>query len=207
MEINLLDMTTGKLSEKTASLNDQVFGVPYNEALIHQVIEAYRAGARAGTQSQKTRSEVSGGGVKPWRQKGTGRARSGTSRSPLWRGGGVVFAAKPRSYEQKVNKKMYNGALRSILAELLRSQRLMVTEEITATGKTKDLLHTLKQAGIENGALIVSKDVDVNLYLAARNLRYTDVVLDSEINPFYLVAFDKLLITLPALRLVEERLA
>lgn len=208
MEISLLDITTGQMvADQKLTLRDEVFARPYNEALIHQVVEAYRAAARMGTQAQKTRSEVSGGGIKPWRQKGTGRARAGTSRSPLWRGGGVAFAAKPRSYQQKINKKMYSGAICSILSELLRTDRLMVTGGLEVSGKTKELSGILRQAGFKDGALIVTDNIDVNLYLAARNLRYTDVLLDSEINPYDLLAFDKLLFTLPALRVVEERLS
>ena len=201
MEISLLDMATGQLvADQKINLKDDVFARLYNEPLIHQVVEAYRAAARAGTQSQKSRSEVSGGGI-------TGRARAGTSRSPLWRGGGVTFAAKPRSYQQKINKKMYSGAICSILSELLRKERLLVTNHLEVNGKTKNLSKSLQQAGFKDGALIVTDNIDVNLYLAARNLRYTDVLLDSEINPYDLLAFDKVLFTVSALRVVEERLS
>ncbi len=208
MEIELLDMATGTVAaDHKISVKDEVFACTYNGPLIHQVLEAYRAAARSGNQAQKTRSEVSGGGIKPWRQKGTGRARAGTSRSPLWRGGGVTFAAKPRSYQQKVNKKMYKGALCSILSELLRSQRLLVAEKIESSGKTKELLTSLKRAGFNDGVLIIADNIDLKLYLAVRNLTYTDLLLDSEINPYDLLAFDKILFTVPALRTVEERLS
>src|SRR5579871_3623970 len=157
-------------SRKKLELADSVFACDFNEALIHQVVTAYMAAGRAGTKAQKTRAEVRGGGAKPFKQKGTGRARAGTIRSPLWRTGGVIFAAKPRSYKQKVNKKMYKGALRSILSELIRQERLLVIESFEIeTPKTKALLQKLNEMKIDSGALIVADSVNENLYLSARN--------------------------------------
>jgi len=171
------------------------------------VVTAYMAGARAGTKAQKTRSQVSGGGKKPWRQKGTGRARSGTTRSPIWRKGGVTFAAVPRSYEQKVNRKMYRGALRSILSELLRQDRLIVVDDFAvAEPKTKALLAKLGELGA-NDALIVVDQPDENLYLAGRNLYAVDVRDVAELDPVSLVAFDKVILSKGAVQKLEERLA
>ena len=188
-------------------VSDAVFGADFKEALIHQVVTAYLAGARAGTKAQKTRSQVSGGGKKPWRQKGTGRARSGTTRSPIWRKGGVTFAAVPRSYEQKVNRKMYRGALRSILSELLRQDRLIVVDDFAvAEPKTKVLLAKLGELGA-NDALIVVDQPDENLYLAGRNLYAVDVRDVAELDPVSLVAFDKVILSKGAVQKLEERLA
>ncbi len=188
-------------------VSDAVFGADFKEALIHQVVTAYLAGARAGTKAQKTRSQVSGGGKKPWRQKGTGRARSGTTRSPIWRKGGVTFAAVPRSYEQKVNRKMYRGALRSILSELLRQDRLIVVDDFAvAEPKTKALLAKLGELGA-NDALIVVDQPDENLYLAGRNLYAVDVRDVAELDPVSLVAFDKVILSKGAVQKLEERLA
>jgi large subunit ribosomal protein L4 len=167
------------------------------------------AGGRAGTKAQKTRAEVSGGGTKPFKQKGTGRARAGTIRSPIWRKGGIVFAAKPRCYKQKVNKKMYKGAMRSIMSELIRQERLMVTNAFELeTNKTKALVQKLKDMKIEGGVLIISNDVNENLYLAARNLAHVDV-LDSSASAADPVAFvkaDKVIITETAMKEIEELL-
>ncbi|HHO69303.1 MAG TPA: 50S ribosomal protein L4 [Gammaproteobacteria bacterium] len=187
---------------------DAVFGQDFNEALVHQVVTAYLAGARAGTKAQKNRSAVSGGGAKPWRQKGTGRARAGTSRSPLWRAGGMTFASQPRDYSQKVNKKAYRAAIRSILSELLRQERLVVVETFAVDSpKTKGLLGKLKELGLGDNLLIVSDEPDENLYLAARNLPWVDVVDTDIADPVSLVRFDKVLMTAAALRQFEERLS
>jgi len=186
---------------------ESVFGVDYKPGLIHQVVTAYLAGARAGTRAQKSRSEVSGGGAKPWRQKGTGRARAGTSRSPIWRSGGVTFAAKPQDYSQKVNRKMYRGAVRSILSELVRQGRLVVVEDVrVAAPKTKELLALLKQHDLAN-VLILTDGLDENLYLAARNIPRVDVMSVEDVDPVSMVAFDTLLATEAAVRKLEERLA
>lgn len=186
---------------------DAVFGVAYKPALIHQVVTAYMASARSGTVAQKNRSDVSGGGSKPFRQKGTGRARAGTTRGPLWRGGGRAFAARPRSYEQKVNRKMYRGAMRSILSELLRQGRIRIEQElILQEPKTKLLASALSSRNLTD-VLIVTEDWQENLVLAARNLPNVDVVAVEDIDPISLIAFDNLLISEGAIRRIEERLA
>lgn len=186
---------------------DTVFGQDFNESLVHQVVVAYMAAARSGTVGQKNRSAVSGGGTKPWRQKGTGRARAGTIRSPLWRGGGVTFAASTRDYSQKVNKKAYRSAIRSILSELVRQDRLVVVESFAvSSAKTKELVGKLNEMDLDN-VLIVHDDPDENLYLAARNLSKVDVVDTSITDPVSLVGFDKVLMTVAALKQFEERLA
>ncbi|HHB11705.1 MAG TPA: 50S ribosomal protein L4 [Chromatiales bacterium] len=188
-------------------VSDAVFGADFKEALVHQVVTAYMAGARAGTKAQKNRSAVSGGGKKPYRQKGTGRARAGTIRSPIWRGGGVTFAAKPRSYAQKVNKKMYRGALRSILSELVRQERLVVVDSFGVDApKTRQLVGKLKELGLDD-VLIVTEQADENLYLAARNLYHVDVRDSDELDPVSLVGYEKVLMTTEALKKIEERLA
>jgi large subunit ribosomal protein L4 len=186
---------------------DSVFGVDYKPGLIHQIVNAYLAGARAGTRAQKTRAEVSGGGSKPWRQKGTGRARAGSSRSPIWRSGGVTFAAKPQDYSQKVNRKMYRGAVRSILSELVRQGRLVVVDDVRVEApKTKELLALLNQHDLAN-VLILTDGLDENLYLAARNIPRVDVMSVEDVDPVSMVAFDTLLATEAAVRKLEERLA
>jgi len=186
---------------------DAVFGQDFNEALVHQVVVAFMAAGRAGTHAQKNRAAVRGGGTKPWRQKGTGRARAGTIRSPIWRGGGKTFAASTRDYSQKVNKKAYRAAIRSILSELVRQDRLLVVEGFALQApKTKELLGNLKTLDLDN-VLIVHDDPDENLYLAARNLNKVDVVDTAIANPVSLLAFDKVLITVAALRQFEEKLA
>lgn len=196
-----------KDAKSALEVNPTIFGREFNEALVHQVVVAYAAAARQGTRAQKTRSEVSGGGKKPWRQKGTGRARAGTIRSPIWRGGGVSFAAKPQDHSQKVNKKMYRGALRSILSELIRQDRLLVVEKFGVEApKTKELLAKLKAYELTD-VLIISEEVDENLFLAARNLYKVDVRDVAGIDPVSLVAFDKVLITAGAVKQLEERLA
>lgn len=191
----------------TVEVADATFGKEFNEALVHQVVTAYLAGGRQGTRAQKTRSDVSGGGKKPWRQKGTGRARAGTIRSPLWRSGGVTFAARPQDHSQKVNRKMYRAAMRSILSELVRQERLVAIDEFTVDApKTKQLVAKLSELGLEK-ALIVTEEVDEKLYLAARNIPNVDVVDVAAADPVSLIAFDKVLVTVSALRKFEEKLA
>ncbi|WP_298978537.1 50S ribosomal protein L4 [uncultured Psychrobacter sp.] len=188
-------------------LSDTAFGREFNEALVHQVVTAYLAGARQGTRAQKTRAEVSGGGIKPWRQKGTGRARAGSIRSPIWRSGGRAFAAKPQDWSQKVNRKMYRGAMQCILAELIRQERLILVEEISVSApKTKELIAKLNELDAPR-ALIVTKEVDENLYLAARNIPYVNVLGTSEVDPVSLIAFDKVIMSVEAAKQFEEALA
>ena len=192
---------------ESVEVSEATFGKEYNEALVHQVVTAYMAAARQGTRAQKTRSEVSGGGAKPWRQKGTGRARSGTSSSPIWRSGGVTFAAKPRNFEQKLNKKMYRAAMQSILSELVRQERLVVADAFAVeTHKTKEFVAKLKELELGN-VLIVSDDVDEKLYLAARNVPHVGVTEAASIDPVSLIAFDKVLVTVSALKQLEEAFA
>lgn len=201
MELQLI----GK--KKKLEVSEAVFGARFNEPLIHQVVTAFLAAGRAGTKAQKTRSEVSGGGAKPWRQKGSGRARAGTTRSPIWRKGGVTFAAKPRNYEQKVNKKMYRGAIRSILSELIRLDRLMVVDTFEVeTPKTKDLLAKLAKWEVGHNVLIILEAVDENVYLAARNLPTVDVRDAAAIDPVCLVGTEKVIISAAALKQIEELL-
>ena len=186
---------------------DAAFGVEFNEALIHQVVTAYLAGGRAGTKAQKNRAAVRGGGAKPWAQKGTGRARAGTIRSPIWVGGGRTFAAQPRSFEQKVNKKMYRAAMRSMLSELVRQDRLVVVKELDLEApKTKLLATKLKELDLSN-VLILNEAFNEKLFLAARNLPNVGICDASSIDPVVLIRFEKVLITLPALKLIEERLS
>ncbi len=192
---------------QTIQVSDAVFAADLKEGLIHQVVTAHMAGARAGTKAQKNRSAVSGGGAKPWRQKGTGRARSGTSRSPIWRSGGVTFAATPRSYSQKINRKMYRGAICSILSELVRQDRLVVANDFSVSApKTKELVGKLNQLNLKD-VLLVCENPDENLYLAARNLYGVDVRDVAEIDPVSLIAYEKVLVTESALKKIEERLA
>jgi large subunit ribosomal protein L4 len=191
----------------TVDVAESAFGAEFNEALVHQVVTAFLAGARAGTKAQKNRSQVSGGGAKPWRQKGTGRARAGTIRSPIWVGGGRTFAAKPRDHGQKVNKKMYRAALRSVFSELVRQDRLMITESITMKApKTRELASKLKKLGL-NSVLIVNEAFDEKVFLSARNLPDVGICDAAAIDPVVLMRFEKVLITLPALKLIEERLS
>lgn len=188
-------------------VSDTTFGREFNEALVHQVVVSYMAGSRQGTKAQKTRSEVQGGGRKPFRQKGTGRARAGTIRSPIWRGGGTTFAAKPRDHSKKVNKKMYRGAMQAILSELVRQDRLVVAEEFTvAEPKTKEVAAKLKELDLTN-VLIVVEEVDENLYLGARNLKDVDVIDVQGVNPVNLIGFEKVLFTVGALKKAEELFA
>ena len=188
-------------------VSEQAFDAKYNEPLVHQVVTAFLAGARSGTKRQKNRSDVSGGGAKPWRQKGTGRARAGTIRSPIWVGGGRAFAARPRDHSQKVNRKMYRGALRSLFSELLRQDRLIVVESLTMDApKTREIAAKLKSLELDN-VLIVTEAFDENVYLSARNLKNVGIVDVASIDPVTLLRFEKVLITVPALKLVEERLS
>jgi large subunit ribosomal protein L4 len=188
-------------------VSDEVFGQEFNETLVHQLVTKYLAGARAGTKAQKNRSAVSGGGMKPFRQKGTGRARAGTTRSPIWRTGGVTFAAQPRSYDQKLNKKMYKVGVRSIFSELLRQGRIAVCNDIVpAQPKTKEFI--AKISGFDAGRLLVITEfLNENLILAARNLSYVAVVTSASVDPVSLVSADKVIVTSEALKKIEERLA
>jgi large subunit ribosomal protein L4 len=202
-----MDIAVQGSKKSKVSVSDAAFARDFNEALVHQVVTAYLAGARAGTKAQKNRSTARGGGAKPWRQKGTGRARAGTIRSPLWRGGGKIFAAQPRDFSQKVNKKMFRAALQSIFSELLRQDRLLVVSELALEApKTKDLAAKLKELGIE-GALLLTDGVDETLYLAARNLPDVNVVDAAVVDPVSLVQFDKVVASVEAVKRIEERLA
>ena len=197
----------GKRKPGTVEVSEATFARYYNEALIHQVVTAFLAGARQGTRAQKNRSAVAGGGKKPWRQKGTGRARAGTIRSPIWRSGGVTFAATPQDHSHKVNKKMYRSAMRSILSELARSERLVVVESMSLDQpKTKLLVEELKDYGLEN-VLIVASEVDQNLYLASRNLHKVDVRDVEGVDPVSLIAYDKVMVTVDAVKKFEEAFA
>jgi len=197
---------TGAKSKKI-EVAEGVFACAFNEPLIHQVVTAYLSAGRAGTKAQKNRAAVSGGGIKPWRQKGTGRARAGTIRSPIWRKGGVTFATQPRSYDQKVNKKMYRGALRSIVSELIRAERLLIVESFTLeTPKTKDFIKKLDALKLNGRVLIIIEAVEENLYLAARNLSTVDVRDVAALDPASLVGSEKVLITVAALKQLEELL-
>ena len=207
-----LSVTNDKQDQGTnlkIQVSDLVFASDFNEPLVHQVVTAYLAGARSGTKAQKSRGQVRGGGRKPFKQKGTGSARCGTIRSPLWRGGGVIFAATPRDFSQKVNRKMYRGAIRSILSELLRQNRLQVVDEfLVAQPKTKALVDKLKKYEINNNinGLIVTHDLDLNLYLAARNLPYITTYDSKKINPVDLIKHEKVIITKQALENINEAL-
>jgi large subunit ribosomal protein L4 len=191
----------------SVQVSDDTFAADFRESLVHQVVTACLSGARSGNAQQKTRSQVSGGGVKPFRQKGTGRARAGTIRSPLWRGGGTTFASTPRDYSQKINRKMYRGAMRSILSELVRQDRLVAVDAFgVAEPRTRELLGKLHELGLEN-VLIVTVDPEDNLYLAARNLPKVAVCDAASADPVSLIGFDKVLMTKDALKQLEERLA
>ena len=203
MELQLHNKTGGE----SIILSDATFGREFNESLVHQVVSAYLAGGRAGTKAQKTRSMVRGGGRKPWAQKGSGQARAGSIRSPLWRGGGKTFAAVPRDFSQKVNRKMYQGAMRAIVSELIRQQRLVVLPEFGVEApKTKQLATKLKDLGLEN-VLIVTEQVDEKLFLASRNLPNVDVRDVAGLDPVSLVGYEKILMTVPSIRRLEEWLA
>ena len=200
-------MNLNTASGGTVTVSEVAFGKDFNEPLVHQVVTAFLAGARQGSKAQKNRSEVSGGGRKPWRQKGTGRARAGTIRSPIWRGGGKTFAATNRDHSQKVNRKMYRGALQCIVSELVRQERLVVVDEFTVDApKTKAVAAKLKELDLAN-VLIVTDSVDENLYLGSRNLPKVDVRDADGVDPVSLIAFEKVLVTVPALKKLEEALA
>lgn len=201
MKLSLASKTAGN---NNIEVSEATFGREFNEALVHQVVVALMAGARAGTKQQKTRAEVRGGGAKPWRQKGTGRARAGTIRSPLWRSGGQIFAARPRDFSQKVNKKMYRGAMSSILSELIRQNRLQVVNEFVVNEpKTKTLVSKLKELNLSR-VLIVVKELDENLYLSSRNVPDVAVKEATSVNPVQLLKYDSVLMTVDALRKLEE---
>jgi large subunit ribosomal protein L4 len=193
------------VSGSDLEVSEATFGQKFNETLVHQVVTAYRAAGRAGTKRQKSRAEVRGGGKKPWAQKGTGQARAGSSRSPIWVGGGVTFAARPRDFSQKVNRKMYRGAIRSMLSELARTDRLVVTDSIPLeAAKTRLLQNQLKSWSLEK-VLIVVEATDEKLYLASRNLPYVEVLEVTALNPLALASYDKVLMTVAAVKRVEER--
>ena len=202
-----LTTATGKASKKTIEVSDANFANEFNEALVHQVVTAYLAGARSGTRATKNRAAVRGGGAKPWRQKGTGRARAGTIRSPLWRTGGMAFALQPQDHSQKVNKKMYRSAIRNILSELVRQERLLVIDDLSVDApKTKLLAEKVKAMGLDN-TLIVVDELNDNLYLASRNLKHVDVCEAKRVNPVALVNSDKVLMTVNAVKQIEGMLA
>ncbi len=199
-------MNLKTVSGAAVELSDVAFGREFNEALVHQVVVAYLAGGRQGSKAQKSRSDVSGGGKKPFRQKGTGRARAGSIRSPIWRGGGKTFAARPQDWSQKVNRKMYRGAMQCILAELVRQDRLVLVEELSvSTPKTKELLGKLTELNAVK-ALIVTDSVDENLYLAARNLPHVDVIDTAAVDPVSLIAFEKVVMSVNAAKKLEVEL-
>ncbi|WP_308363828.1 MULTISPECIES: 50S ribosomal protein L4 [unclassified Microbulbifer] len=201
MELNI---ATPEGAKGTVAVSEVTFGREFNQDLVHQAVVAYMAGARQGTKAQKNRADVSGGGKKPWRQKGTGRARAGTIRSPLWRSGGVTFAAEPRDHSVKLNKKMYRAALRCILSELARQERLVVVESFEMEApKTKQLVSKLAQFDLAD-ALIITEEVSENLYLASRNLHKIDVRDVQGIDPVSLIRFDKVVVTVSALKKIEE---
>jgi large subunit ribosomal protein L4 len=205
LNVNISEPGVG-LTDKAVEISETCFGRQYNEALIHQVVVSYMAGGRQGTRAQKTRSDVRGGGRKPFRQKGTGRARAGTIRSPIWRGGGITFAAKTQDFDVKVNKKMYRGAMQSILSELIRQERLVVTEDFSITEpKTKEVLSRLNDLNLES-VLVVMEEVDENLYLGSRNLHQVDVIDVQGVNPVNLIGYEKVLFTVGALKQAEEML-
>ena len=198
---------SGKKQAGTMSVADNVFAAKFNEPLIHQVLVSYMAGSRSGTKAQKSRSEARGGGKKPWRQKGTGRARAGTIRSPIWRGGGVTFAAKSRDFSKKINKKMFRGAMRSIFSELVRQERFVCVDEFDVSeSKTKLVKEKLDKLGLKE-VLIITEGLSENLYLGVRNIPKVDVMDTNEIDPYSLIGFEKVLITQAAVEKVEEWLS
>ena len=204
MELSVIK--AGNAAAGTVSVSDATFAREYNEDLVHQVVTAFMAGSRQGTKAQKNRAAVRGGGAKPWRQKGTGRARAGTRSSPIWRSGGVTFAAQPQDHSQKVNRKMYRAALRTIMSELARQDRLVVVESLEmAEPKTKVLVKQLGEFGLDN-VLIVSAELDTNLYLASRNLHKVDVRDVASVDPVSLIAYDKVMVTVDAVKKFEEML-
>lgn len=205
MELSI--QQSGKKKAGVMNVADNVFSAEFNEPLIHQVLTSYMDGGRSGTKAQKSRSEVRGGGKKPWRQKGTGRARAGTIRSPIWRSGGVTFAAKPRDYSKKLNKKMYRSAMRSILSELLRQERIICVDEFDVTeSKTKMVKDKLSSLGLDE-VLIITHELSENLYLGVRNIPKVDVIDTNEIDPYTLIGFEKVLMTQAAVEKVEAWLS
>lgn len=206
MDLPILSFANGA-SAGSLAVADEVFAQPYREALVHQIVTAYFNAARAGTKAQKTRAEVSGGGAKPWKQKGMGRARAGTSRGPLWRTGGRAFAARPRSYEQKVNRKMYRGALCSILSELIRQDRLIVVDNLDVQEKkTKALMAALEKFALQD-VLLISEEVSEALYLSARNLHWVGLADVEMIDPALLISFAKVVVSQSALTRLQEQLS
>jgi len=206
MSVKILALNSAD-SAGDVEVNEVVFGQEYNEALIHQLATKTMAGLRSGTKAQKNRSDVSGGGAKPWAQKGAGRARSGTIRSPLWRGGGQTFAARPRSFDQKLNKKMYRAGIRSILSELVRQDRLKVSSDIMpATPKTKDFAAKIKEFG-RNRVLVIAEDLNENIILSSRNIFNVDIVTARELNPVMLIAAENVIVTPAALKEIEAQLS
>ena len=200
MEIELLSST----KNQDINISDNAFSKDFNESLVHQAVVSFMAGSRQGTSKQKTRSEVRGGGKKPYRQKGTGRARAGTIRSPLWRGGGVTFAATPRDYSKKINKKMYRAAIRSIFSELLRQGRLVAIEQpVLEKPKTKEINNFLNEFSLSK-VLIITDELDINLYLSARNIPNVDIITVREINPVNLLKAQKVAVTADAFKKIEE---
>jgi large subunit ribosomal protein L4 len=196
----------GAAGKEDLQVSELTFGRDFNEPLVHQVVTAFMAAGRAGTKAQKTRAEVSGGGIKPWRQKGTGRARAGSIRSPIWVGGGRAFAAKPRSFEQKINRKMYRGAMRSLLSELIRQERLLVVESLDlAEAKTKLFVERMKGLGIDGG-LFVIEAFEEKLWLASRNLPRVELLEAAALDPVSLLRHDRVVMTVAALRRIEENL-
>ncbi len=211
LALTLLDEKSGERSGKqpgkTISLPDEAFARDFNEPLVHQTVVSYLAGARQGSVRQKSRSEVRGGGRKPWRQKGTGRARAGTIRSPIWRGGGLAFATRPRDHAKKLNRKMYRSAMQCIVSELIRQQRLVLVDKFKlATHKTRDLAARLKELELDN-VLIITESVENNLYLASRNLHKVGVIDAQAIDPVSLIGFDQVLCTVPAMQQIERMLS
>jgi large subunit ribosomal protein L4 len=200
MKIELLSST----KNQDINISDNAFTKDFNESLVHQAVVSFMAGSRQGTSKQKTRSEVRGGGKKPYRQKGTGRARAGTIRSPLWRGGGVTFAATPRDYSKKINKKMYRAAIRSIFSELLRQGRLVAIEQpVLEKPKTKEIANFLKEFSLSK-VLIITDELDINLYLSSRNIPNVDIITVREINPINLLKAQKVAVTAEAFKKIEE---
>ncbi len=205
MDLVILDNAQKEVGK--VELSDAIFARPYSEALVHQVVTTYMTNARQGTKAQKTRAEVRGGGVKPWKQKGTGRARAGTSRSPLWRKGGVIFAAKPQDHEQKVNRKMHRAALSAVLSELIRQNRLLVVNQFELEShKTKDLVGWLKKMDLQD-VLIIVPEVDEKMYLASRNIYGVDIRDGYDVDVVSLIAYKKVLMTPEVLKMIEEKLA
>ena len=204
MKVKVLNLKTNKSTSQEVS--EDIFGRDYNESLVHQITTAYMAGGRSGTKAQKNRSAVSGGGKKPWRQKGTGRARAGTSRGPIWRSGGVTFAAQPRNYAQKVNKKMYKGAISVILSELLRTDRLKVVSDLEIKEpKTKNITSLMKSLDLKD-VLLMTDELDENLYLSLRNLYHVGVCDTQSIDPVSLIGYENVVLTKAALKKVEAML-